>query len=55
MSTSNWYVYYLDSQFIFNAKIPYSGGNIVANFTFYTAHIINVSNSCYIIKDNSDM
>ena len=36
-------------------KFPYSAVTIIASFTFYTAHIIYVSNGCYIIKDNSDM
>ena len=34
--------------------MPYSASNIIVSFTFYTTHIINVSNGCYIIKDNSD-
>ena len=32
-----------------------SEGNIISSFTFYTTHIINVSNGCYIITHNSDM
>ena len=44
-----------DPQFIFILKIPYSAGNIIASFTFYTAHIINVNNGRYIITHKSDM
>ena len=42
-------------QFIFNAKIPYFARSVIASVTFYTAHIINVSNGCDIITHNSGM